>query len=147
MKSLHLIVLLMLKLSYVCATQIEDTTIIHSKGGVFSSNESDNVLNYSGTARNTDLCGLHEFAFAIIAYLLVASAPFIITTGIVIALIAFVVSSVDNESSSPRSFEGSFKRNLFEIRETFIFSSTNQENLDSLTVAVGKAIEKARSRC
>lgn len=149
MNILHSIILFILQLSYVCTTKIEDTSIIdiiieHFDGGMFPSKGSDNNLNYSGTAR---MCGSQDMLCAMIIYVAVFYlAPIIIGVGIVIALIAFVVPSVDNESSPRRSFEGSFKRNFFEVGEKLIFSFTNQENLDALTVTVGDAIEEATKR-
>ena len=157
MNILHSTILFMLQLSYVCTTNKEDTSAIHFDGGLVSSNEYKDdyynkyldlfdywILDNKGTAR---MCGNGDMLCAIIIYLGAISVPSIIAVGILIAFIAYVVSSGDNESSPQRSFEESFKQNFFKVGEKFIFSSTNQEKLDALTVTVGEAIEKATKRC
>ena len=146
----------MLQLCYVCTTKKEDTSTIHFDGGMVSSKGSDtyfdnylDIINYwipdnKGTAR---MCGNQDMLCAIIIYVGVSSIPFFIGVGILIALIAYFVSSADNESSPRSSFDESFKRNFFEVNEKFISSFINQEKIDALTVTVGEAIEKATKRC
>ena len=143
MTILHVIIILITQHSYACATPTENVEILNISDGMYRENKFDEILNFTDTQR-----GCNDMMLAIIVY--VASfwvLPFIVGVGIIIAIISFAGSSSSDDIRRRRVSKRSFNQQVFGISEKFIFSFINEEKLDTLTGAIGEAIEKASSRC